>query len=39
VERLMAQRESHAARAEGPFVVTMRWPSQTHTGAYLSQPR
>jgi len=39
VERLMAQRESHAARVEGPFVVTIRWPSQIHTGAYLSQPR
>jgi hypothetical protein len=38
VEHLVAQRESRAARSEGPFVVSLRWPSTASTGAYLSQP-
>jgi|SRR5579859_854815 len=39
VEHLVAQRESHAARTEGPFVVSLRWPNPASMGAYLSQHR
>jgi hypothetical protein len=39
VEHLVAQREIHAARADGPFVVSVRWPSPATTGVYVSQPR
>ena len=38
VEHLMAQRASHLARTEGPFIVSLHWPSTANTGAYLSQP-
>jgi len=33
------QRESRAARAEGPFRVSLRWPSAANTRVYLRQPR
>lgn len=39
VEGLVKQRESKAARAEGPFRVSLRWPSVANTGVYLRQPR
>jgi hypothetical protein len=39
VEALVAQRESRAARAEGPFRVSLRWPSAANTGVYIRQPR
>ena len=39
VEGLMKQRESRAARAEGPLWASLRRPSAATTGVYLRQPR
>jgi hypothetical protein len=39
VEGLVKQRESKAVRADGPFRVSLRWPSAANTGVYLRQPR
>jgi hypothetical protein len=39
VEGLVKQRESRAARAEGPYRVSLRWPSAATTGMYLRQSR
>jgi hypothetical protein len=38
VEHLVAQRESRLARADGPFVVSVRWLNPANTGVYLAQP-
>jgi hypothetical protein len=39
VEALVKQRESRAARAEGAYRVSLRWPSAATRGIYLRQQR
>jgi hypothetical protein len=39
VEGLVKQRESRAARADGPYRVSLRWPNAATRGIYMRQAR